>query len=129
VVFIGEVPNQAVPAYLAVADLCLALFPVNVVTMCKSPLKVFEYMAAGKPVLARAVGEIARCLEEGHNGYLVHTDDPEEYAAKIASCFEDRGRLAGVARQARLDVEQKYCWQNSAASMAAACRRALTCGS
>ena len=129
VIFAGEVAHHEVPSYLAAADLCLALFPVNIVTMCKSPLKVFEYMAAGKAVVARAVGEIARCIVDGYSGYLVYTDDPEEYAGKISACFADRDHLARVGCTARLAVEEKYRWQVSAASVEAACLRALPCAS
>ena len=121
VIFTGGVPYQEVPRHIAAADLCLALFPVNVITMTKSPLKVYEYMAAGKPVAARAVGDIAECVLDQVTGILVHSDDPEEYADKIHKLFQDENTLAEMGSAARKRIDEHYLWAHSAAVMEKAC--------
>ena len=45
VIFTGSVPHDRVPEYIAAADICAASFEHNEVTICKSPLKIVEYMA------------------------------------------------------------------------------------
>lgn len=124
VVFTGGVPYREVPQYIAAADMCLALFPVNVITMCKSPLKVYEYMACGKAVVARDVGEISHCIDNGKSGILVHSDDPAEYSDKIARAFADRAYLKTLGLNARKAIEEKFSWSRSADTALVACRLA-----
>jgi glycogen synthase len=124
--FAGAVPYAEVPRHLAAADLCLALFPVNLITMTKSPLKVYEYLAAGKPVLARDVGEMSHCVLDGVNGRLVYSDDPQEYADKIVSVFADDAHRTEMGRNARRTIEERFLWSNSASEVLKACQGALS---
>jgi glycosyltransferase involved in cell wall biosynthesis len=124
IVFTGGIPYDDVPGHIAAADLCLALFPVNLITMTKSPLKVYEYLASGKPVVARDVGEMSLCIEDGVNGRLVYSDDPTEYAAKINSIFADENARVEMGRNARRIIEERYLWCHSAAEALKACARA-----
>lgn len=124
VIFTGGVPYNQVPDYIAASDLCLALFPVNVITLAKSPLKVYEYMAAGKPVVARAVGECARCIKDGKTGFLVYSDDPIEYARVIGSALENENLLKQVGGSARREVENIFSWKHSARTLLEASARA-----
>jgi glycosyltransferase involved in cell wall biosynthesis len=123
--FTGGVPYREVPSYISAADLCLALFPVNLITMTKSPLKVYEYMATGKPVVARSVGEMSYCIRDGETGILVYSDDPAEYADKIHACFAQDGLLRRMGDRARQSVEEHFSWHTSAEAAYAACCRAL----
>lgn len=124
VIFTGGVPYKDVPRYIAAADMCLALFPVNVITMCKSPLKVYEYMACGKAVIARDVGEISNCIEDGKSGILVYSDDPAEYSEKILKAFSDENYLGTLGLNARHAVETKFSWKLSADRVLEACNLA-----
>ncbi|MBF0474799.1 MAG: glycosyltransferase [Deltaproteobacteria bacterium] len=117
VVFTGNINYLDVPNYIAAADICLALFPINVITMAKSPLKIYEYMAMGKPVVARAVGEIPAAIQDGHNGLLVFSDNPREYADKINQVMENKDNLQKIGAQARQTVEQKLSWRASAETL------------
>jgi glycosyltransferase involved in cell wall biosynthesis len=126
IVFTGGIPYAEVPEHVAAADLCLALFPVNVITMSKSPLKVYEYLAAGKPVAARDVGEISGCVRDGWNGILMHSDSSDEYADRIDSLFQQGDGLAFLAANARKTVEDEFSWQRSALTVAQACADVLS---
>lgn len=126
VIFTGGVPYIDVPQYIAAADMCLALFPVNVITMCKSPLKVYEYMASGKPVIARDVGEIPHCIEDGKTGLLVYSDDPGEYSAKILDAFSRDSFLESLGRNARDVIETRFSWKISADKVVDACNISLS---
>ncbi len=123
--FAGDVPYSEMPKHLKRADLCLALFPVNVITMAKSPIKIYEYMCAGKPVIARAVGEISECITDGENGFLVHTDSLDEYADKIVKALSDPEKLERIGTNARKTVEDRFNWTVSAKEAIKACGEAL----
>ncbi|MGC4115287.1 MAG: glycosyltransferase [Myxococcales bacterium] len=56
--FLGLRPQADVPAYLAHADVCLVPFKVDRLTRAVSPLKVFEYLAMGKPVVSADLPEV-----------------------------------------------------------------------
>ena len=58
VLFLGLRPQGEVPAYVAHADVCLIPFKVDSLTRAVSPLKVYEYLAMGKPVVASDLPEL-----------------------------------------------------------------------
>jgi glycosyltransferase involved in cell wall biosynthesis len=125
VIFTGGVPYSEVPKYVAAADMCLALFPVNLITMSKSPLKVYEYLAAGKAVIGRNIGEISRCIENGKNGILTYSDDPEEYAEKILNAFSSDGYIKRLGQNARKTIDEKFSWGRSADTVLQACQKVI----
>jgi len=63
---------------------------------------VLEYMAAGRPIVATAVGATPQLLQDGVHGLLVPPEDPEALARAMGRLLEDRGlasRLGGAARR------------------------------
>jgi glycosyltransferase involved in cell wall biosynthesis len=56
--FVGLRPQAEVPAYVAHADVCLVPFKVDKLVRAVSPLKVYEYLAMGKPVVASQMPEL-----------------------------------------------------------------------
>jgi glycosyltransferase involved in cell wall biosynthesis len=81
-----------------------------------SPLKIFEYMAAGVPILATDLPSLREVLRHDANAWLVPPGDPAALAAGIevlASQPERHRRLAATALQ---DVQQ-YTWQRRAAAI------------
>jgi glycosyltransferase involved in cell wall biosynthesis len=72
VIFTGSVPHHKIPEYISSADICVAPFRDTKVTRCKSPLKIVEYMAMGKAIVAGNVGEVRRLL--GGIGILVEPE-------------------------------------------------------
>src|SRR5262249_12126399 len=60
VYWIGPRPYQELPAYLRLFDIALIPFQVNDITQATSPLKLYEYLAAGKPVLSTPMPECER---------------------------------------------------------------------
>lgn len=79
-----------------------------------SPLKLFEYMAAGVPIVASELPATMEVLKHRENGWLVQPDNPFALAEGVRHLLGDK-RLAGaLARQAACDVEG-YTWENRAA--------------
>lgn len=106
VVFTGRVENEHIPEHLAAADLCLLPyqddFPHTFLNMGRSSLKLYEYMAMGKPVVATAVGEVKEALKDG-GGVIVRTNDPSDFGKAIlgflARPVAERDAMGREARQ------------------------------
>ncbi|MDO5092552.1 MAG: glycosyltransferase family 4 protein [Propionibacteriaceae bacterium] len=73
-----------------------------------SPLKVYEYLAAGLPVVASAVGQLPQILAD--LGGLVPPSSPEELAAALDELAADPARRADVGRRGRAQAEQQHSW-------------------
>jgi len=80
--FIGPVAYQELPQYAAKFDVCTIPFVVNSITNATSPLKLFEYMALGKPVLTTAMQESSKY--EVVN--IAH--DAKEFAQKLLQLLD-----------------------------------------
>ncbi|WP_420113774.1 glycosyltransferase family 4 protein [Pseudactinotalea sp.] len=80
----GAVAPEEIPALLRRMDVATAPYPGEG-TEYFSPLKVYEYLAAGLPVIASTVGSIPALLEHGRWGELVAPGDPRALASAIAN--------------------------------------------
>jgi L-malate glycosyltransferase len=69
---------------------------------------VLEYMAAGRPVVATAVGGNPRLIEDGVTGLLVPPDDPAALARAVARLLREPELAARLAREGRRRVEAHY---------------------
>jgi len=64
--FLGEVPYKDLTLYLKDFDVCLIPFKLIELTLCTNPVKVYEYLAAGKPVVCTAMPEVIAIEEVVH---------------------------------------------------------------
>ena len=79
----------------------------------RSPLKLFEYMACGKPVIASRVGQLESVIQDGIDGLLVD-NSPEDVVKKILFLRESRQQLPQMGALARDKVVQYYNWERIA---------------
>jgi len=77
VTFAGRIAHQDVPKYMAAMDVTVAPYPA-LDEFYYSPIKLFEYMAAGRPVVASRVGQVAEILVDGETGLLFKPGDSAE---------------------------------------------------
>lgn len=124
VIFTGFIRRHEVARYLAAADIAVACFEDNELTRSKSPLKIAEYMAAGKAIVASKVGEVERMLDGA--GLLVPPGDSRALAYGIAKLLDDDNLRAAIARKARKRAEEEYNWQTPALNILQAYRLALS---
>jgi GT2 family glycosyltransferase len=82
--FIGEVPYADLPGYLHAFDVCLIPFKETELTRCTNPVKVYEYLAAGKPVVATALPEVQLIAEQLHVA-----QDRGEFIQALATAMEE----------------------------------------
>ncbi|HAJ56498.1 MAG TPA: hypothetical protein DCL35_01875 [Candidatus Omnitrophica bacterium] len=122
VIFTGAVGHDLVPSYIAAADICTAVFKDTDVTRCKSPLKIVEYMACGKPIVASDVGEVRSML--AGVGMLVAAGDAGALAEGIITLLEDEDMRRGAGEVARKRAEGKYTWSKTADNLLCAYRKA-----
>jgi glycosyltransferase involved in cell wall biosynthesis len=127
VVFTGALPHEVMPTALAAADIGVAPFdPARHAALSLafywSPLKVFEYMASGLPVVAPRIDRLATLVEHGREGLLYDGSDPGALAATLGSLAldEDRRRAFGAAARAR--AERDFSWRAHCAALDAALR-------
>src|SRR5690606_25094174 len=96
----GAVAPVDVPGHLHRMDVATAPYPA-VGEGYFSPLKVYEYMAAGLPVVASAVGQLPRVVDHRRTGFLVPGSDPAALAEALRELAVDRRLRARVGAPAR----------------------------
>jgi glycosyltransferase involved in cell wall biosynthesis len=100
----GAVPQQEVGAYLRGIDVALAPYP-PIQRFYFSPLKVLEYMAAGRAVVASAIGQVCQLVRHGESGLLVPPGDVQELVQAVSELAGNaplRSRLGARARAVAL---------------------------
>lgn len=122
-IFTGSIIHNEVPYYIADADVCVACFEENDITKCKSPLKIVEYMAMGKAIVASNVGEVRNML--GGIGILVEPGNADSLADGILRLLGDKGLRDNLSGFSRQRAERKYNWQKTAESLLKAYSKAL----
>jgi glycosyltransferase involved in cell wall biosynthesis len=114
VTFTGLLPPSAVPDALVQADVLALPNPASAIsTHSTSPLKLFEYMSAGKAIVASNLPAIREVLTDERTALLVTPGDPEALAAGLRRLAGDpglRGRLADAA----LAAVAEYSWDRRA---------------
>ncbi|MBI5366493.1 MAG: glycosyltransferase [Planctomycetes bacterium] len=80
------------------------------------PNVVLEAMAAGKPVVASAVGGAVDLVRAGENGFLAPPADPERLAAALLTVFDDPARAAAMGRAGQERVRREFTWDAAAAA-------------
>jgi glycosyltransferase involved in cell wall biosynthesis len=127
VVFTGALPHAHLPACLAACDIGVAPFDVDAHRALSlgfywSPLKIFEYMAAGLPVVAPVAARIPSIVEHDREGLLYDPAFPHSLTATLEALTDKRLRLrlghAGRARAVR-----DYSWSAHCAALDAAMKR------
>jgi glycosyltransferase involved in cell wall biosynthesis len=108
----GAIPHTKVPALLSIAD--VAVVPSAPVPASRggtgTPLKLFEYMASAKAIVATALNQAAEVIVDGHNGLLVEAGDANGFAEAILTLLNnpvERGRLGQNARE---QAVKQYSW-------------------
>ncbi len=79
-----------------------------------SPLKVFSYMAAAKPILCSDLPVLREVIEDGRNGILVPPDDPAAWAAALRRLLYDPALRERLGAKAYADFLARHTWQQRA---------------
>ncbi|HSJ89940.1 MAG TPA: glycosyltransferase family 4 protein [Anaerolineales bacterium] len=113
VIMTGAIPHADVPEMLSLAD--IAVVPSAPVAASDggtgTPLKLFEYMAAGKPIVATALNQAAEVIRDGHNGLLVQSGDVNSFAEAILRLLNNPGERVRLGQNARQQAIELYSWE------------------
>jgi glycosyltransferase involved in cell wall biosynthesis len=114
VLVVGHRPYTEIPYWLKAADVLILPNSARekISQFYTSPLKLFEYLAAGKPIVASDLPSIREILNE-NNSILVKPDNPESLAKGINLALQKPDFSVKIAKQARQEVKE-YSWQKRA---------------
>ena len=111
----GHLSPALARQYLIASDVAVLPFTAHetIARDHTSPLKLFEYMAAERPIVASNLPSLREVLRDGENAILVTPDDPEMLGAAVTRVLNDQNLAHRLARTARAEVE-KRTWSNRA---------------
>ncbi len=107
--FTGAVAPERVPALLARMDVAVAPYPAQE-QFYFSPLKVYEYMAAGLPVVASRVGQLSELIDDGRSGLLCPPGDAAALTRALARLADDATLRRRLAASGRETVLRAHTW-------------------
>ena len=112
--FVDRVPNRDVPLWLSALDVAVMPFPeTEHYKYFMSPLKLFEYMAAGVPIVATDLPSIREILQHDRDVWLVPPENPESLGRGISTLLQNRDRATRISRSAKERVK-RYTWSKRA---------------
>ena len=106
--FLGHVSYENSLSFCLAAD-CL-VFPTsnNILHRSQSPIKLLNYMATGKPIVANSVGDAAEILGHGKAGILVEPGNPDSMAIAILKALNEKKLAKQLAWNAKKLCKEKY---------------------
>jgi glycosyltransferase involved in cell wall biosynthesis len=116
ITFTGVIPYSSVPKYLNACDI-LASPHRNMADGANffgSPVKIFEYMAMEKPIVASNLHQLGEVLKDGETALLATPDDEESLADAILRLISDHALRTRLGINARKEVIKNYTWQRNA---------------
>ena len=117
-IFTGRVPYEAVPSYINTSDICVT--PKKPIKSGYSPLKLYEYMACCKPVVATRTNGF-EIIEEYNAGILINPDNSREFADAIKKLLHDNTLRIKYGRNGREYVIKNHSWESVVKKVADLC--------
>jgi glycosyltransferase involved in cell wall biosynthesis len=108
---VGWIHYGQVPALLRHADVGLAILQQEPYYVVATPVKLFEYMASGLPIVASNFPAMAAVINEAQCGALVKPTDVEAAAGHIRYWWEHPDEARSAGENGRQSVLQKYNWE------------------
>ena len=110
--FTGRVAHDEVPRYLSAADICVAPEPSNTYNDRSTVIKMMEYMALGKPIVAFDLPEHRFTAQEA--ALYATPNDELDFARQIAALMDDPQRCQQMGQLGRARVEMELAWSYQA---------------
>ncbi len=113
--FTGEVSPDAIPGLLASMDVAVAPYP-PVSVFYSSPLKLYEYMAAGLPIIASRIGQVEEVIRDGLTGLLVTPGHASDLTRALSELETNSMKRSMLGRAARAAI-QEHTWEHQAVAI------------
>lgn len=109
------VPHHEVPALIAKVDICVAPLGLNDrnVTQGACPIKILEYMAASRPLVATNIPIVRELVREEVDALLFSPNDPDDLARQVLILLNDVGLSKRLAESASKRALTKFTWHES----------------
>jgi GT2 family glycosyltransferase/glycosyltransferase involved in cell wall biosynthesis len=104
VYLIGEIPYKELPKYLKYFDVCMIPFKINPLTQAADPVKFYEYLSTGKPVVTTALRELSH-----HKEICYFSENEQEFMANIKKAFSERD---DAIRESRIRLARDNSWDH-----------------
>ena len=124
VVCTGVVPLADAPAHIAAMDVALTVYPA-IRDFHMSAIKLFEYMAAGKAIVATAIGQQAEVVDDGVTGLLVAPGDRAAMTQALDRLVREPELRARLGAAARTRAVANHTWRHNAQQIADLCDAAI----
>jgi len=113
IIFTGRIRYEDVPTFINSFDICY-LCKIGSKLGFFSPLKLYEYLACAKPVIASRMEGVNEIIESGNCGYLFDPDDVESLASRIIESYNERDKLPELGMNGRRFIKDQYSWEKVA---------------
>lgn len=104
VFLLGEQPYQDLPGYLYYFDVCIIPFKLTPLTMATNPVKFYEYLSCGKPVVSINLPELER-----YRDYCYLAKDKEEFLVMLGTSLIEKDRSTIIEK--RIELARQNSWQ------------------
>ena len=118
--FVGEKPYEQVAGYVHAMDVCTIPFVVTDLIKATNPVKVYEYLAAGKPVVTTDLPELR---EPELDKRIFRAEDHDSYLAQLEAALQDASAADPEAIEDRISFAKSQSWAHRAATLDAAIER------
>jgi len=109
------IPHHEIPSLITSADICIAPLGLNDrnVTQGACPIKILEYMAAGRPLVASNMPIVRELVREDVDGLLFSPNDPDDLARQVIVLLSNLELSQKLALSASEHVTRKYTWHEA----------------
>ncbi len=107
--FTGSVPHSEIPSLLSSMNVAVAPYP-KIENFYFSPLKVFEYMMAGLPVVASNIGQLNDLIQNEKNGFLYPPENIETLSKILLRLKENSHLRQTIGTAAKAHIIQNHTW-------------------
>jgi glycosyltransferase involved in cell wall biosynthesis len=109
------VPHHQIPSLIAESDICVAPLGLNDrnVTQGACPIKVLEYMAAGRPLLASNMPIVRELVREDVDALLFSPNDPDDLGRQVITLLNDFQLSKRLAESASARALTEFTWHES----------------
>ena len=110
-VFLGKKQHDEIPKFLLCADVCIDSFPDEPYYAAAHPVKLLEYGACGKSIVATRVSETERLLKHNIHGFLASPSNTNEFAQSIKILLTSQDLREKMGKEFSAHIHDKFSWK------------------
>jgi glycosyltransferase involved in cell wall biosynthesis len=107
IIFAGHAPYQNIPEFIAAMDVCVIPFKLDSVSRNSLPLKLFEYMACGKPVISTRLPNIEKLVKDS----VLYANNEKEFEDAIMELYKNPEKIKELSLKG-IKIAKANSWEN-----------------